>query len=305
MFPTNLYVETIDLCGCPSTIVTATMNSGQPGRTYLISFDVVMSSNRVYQFLVNQEIPNIIPGAVATVPPSPDFCTPISAIGGGGNPVISYSGNPTGSLQFVTLPSIGLYLNGALAYLGPTIDFVGNDVQNGLTSLTVGNATSYLDTYYGFSMVASSMTSLSMPNMITWIGPFAPVMSALTTFNMPLLANLTGGFSPSFASLTTMAFPALLTVSGTFEPTVPDLVTFSMNAGLESFSGNFEIIGSSLSQASVDNILISLAALNGTGNTSIYNSTITLTGGTSATPGASGLVAKASLIAQGATVSTN
>lgn len=305
MFPTNLYIETVEICGCPHTILTATMNGGQPSRTYMISFDVLMSSNRFYQFIVNQEIPTIIPGAVATVPPSPDFCSPISAIGGAGNPVISYTGNPTGSFQFVTLPSIGTYLNGALSYLGPTIDFVGNDVQNGLLSLTVTNATTYLDTFYGFTMVASSMTSFSMPNMTTWIGPFSPVMVALTTLNLPALQSATGGFAPSFASLTTMSLPALLTVSGTFSPTVPNLLTFSMNAGLESFSGNFEIVGASLVQSSVDGILVSLSLLNGSGNTSIYNGAINLSGGTSATPSSIGLAAKALLIGQGATVTTN
>jgi hypothetical protein len=64
--------------------------------------------------------------------------------------------------------------------------------------------------------------------------------------------------------------------------------------------------GMKLDQASVDGILVRLAALDGTNGTTAYSSkTILLNGGTSATPSATGIAAKATLVARGCTVTTN
>ena len=64
--------------------------------------------------------------------------------------------------------------------------------------------------------------------------------------------------------------------------------------------------GMKLNQASVDSILVSLAALDGTNGTTAYSSkTILLNGGTSSAPSATGLAAKATLQARSCTVTTN
>jgi hypothetical protein len=64
--------------------------------------------------------------------------------------------------------------------------------------------------------------------------------------------------------------------------------------------------GMALNQTSVDGILVSLAALNGTGGTTAYSShTVNLSGGTSSTPSSIGLTAKTTLVARGCTVTTN
>ena len=71
---------------------------------------------------------------------------------------------------------------------------------------------------------------------------------------------------------------------------------------------NFVITNAALNQASVDGILTALAYLNGTVNSpyaAYSNKTVNLSGGTSATPSATGLAAKATLVARGCTVTHN
>jgi len=64
--------------------------------------------------------------------------------------------------------------------------------------------------------------------------------------------------------------------------------------------------GMKLDQASVDGILVSLAALDGTNGTTAYSSkTINLSGGTSSAPSATGLAARTVLLARSCTVTTN
>jgi hypothetical protein len=64
--------------------------------------------------------------------------------------------------------------------------------------------------------------------------------------------------------------------------------------------------GMKLDAASVNGILVSLAALDGTNGTTAYSSkTILLNGGTSATPSGAGITAKATLVARGCVVTTN
>jgi hypothetical protein len=79
-----------------------------------------------------------------------------------------------------------------------------------------------------------------------------------------------------------------------------------MGGTLKSVGGNFSATGCALNQASIDGILVSLAALDGTGGTTAYSSkTVALTGGTNATPSATGLAAKAVLVARSCTVTNN
>lgn len=137
-------------------------------------------------------------------------------------------------------------------------------------------------------------------------------MASLTTLSFPSLTN-TGDLSPNtMASLTTFSFPALTTINGTFSPSsMGALANVTLGAspstpsGLKSVGGNVTIVGN-LSQASVDHILVQLAALDGTSSTVPYsNLTVTLAGGTNATPSLTGLTAKATLVARGCTVTNN
>ena len=100
--------------------------------------------------------------------------------------------------------------------------------------------------------------------------------------------------------------PALVSVGTTFTINAVNLVTFSLSATLQRIGGNFTMSGMKLDQASVDGILVSLAALDGTGGTTTYSSkVIVIDGGTSSAPSATGLAAAAILVGRGCTVATN
>lgn len=95
-------------------------------------------------------------------------------------------------------------------------------------------------------------------------------------------------------------------IGGVISITAANLQNFSFNAGLLKVGGNVTMTGMKLTQSAVDGILVSLAALDGTGGTTSYNSfTVNLSGGTSSTPSATGLTAKATLVGRGCTVTTN
>jgi hypothetical protein len=86
------------------------------------------------------------------------------------------------------------------------------------------------------------------------------------------------------------------------------LTTVTLNQTPKFYGGNITITGAALNQASVDGILVALAYMDGTANAPYpaYSSrTVNLSGGTSSTPSATGLAAKATLVARGCTVTHN
>ena len=149
-------------------------------------------------------------------------------------------------------------------------------------------------------------------------GTFQPSsMAALTTLSLPALTTVGGGFNPSsMAALTSLSVPAIERIgtaitSGNaiqINAGTGALTTFELPATLKQVgdtAGNVVITSAALNQASVDSILIRLAALNGTGGTMAFsNRTVTITG-TSAAPSSTGLAAKATLVARGCTVTHN
>ena len=149
-------------------------------------------------------------------------------------------------------------------------------------------------------------TTLSMP-LLTYVGSnFNPSAAACTTLDLSSLQYLGGIFQPSFANLATINLPAIVNIGSNVNITAANLVTFSFGSTLKLVGGNVTMTGMKLNQASVDGILVSLAALDGTGGTTSYDSkTVNLSGGTSATPSATGLTAKATLQGRGCTVTTN
>lgn len=179
----------------------------------------------------------------------------------------------------------------------------------------------------GLSGTMNSLTTISFPKLVYIAVSISINSTSLTSFSLPLLRasqNITltvpvctsinvdsaqftlQGVNISAASLTTMNFPALVSVGTTFIMTAANLVTLSIGSTLKSLGGNFTVTGAKLDQASVDGILVRLAALDGTNGTTAYSSfTINLSGGTSSTPSATGLTAKATLQARSCTVTTN
>jgi len=182
---------------------------------------------------------------------------------------------------------------------------------------------------------STSMTSISAPSLAT-VGDLAGASIAidgcldLLTISLPSLVSVTGSLyiynnillttidlsaltdaGPDFeiygnAALTTVTLTGLVTIGASgalFDVNSnASLATFSFPVGLTTVvAGTIEInfSGCALTQASVDNILVRLAA------TDVSGCDINLSSGTNATPSATGLAAKATLEAAGNTVSVN
>lgn len=198
-------------------------------------------------------------------------------------------------------------------------------IMSSLTTFTL-NALQYVGG--NFTFTASSLASVSFPALIAVNGIFGPTVAAATSMSVPSLvyigSNFTGTnaaitsidlsslqyvggtFSPTLAGLATLNLPAIVRILGAVTISAVSLVTFSFGSTLKQVGGNVTMTGMALNQSSVDNILVRLAALDGTGGTTAYSSlTVNLSGGTSATPSATGLAAKTTLQGRGCTVTTN
>lgn len=187
-----------------------------------------------------------------------------------------------------------------LLFLAPGITFAGTPA---LTTLSFPKLEVIGGTFINNIV---TVTSYSFPELLE-MNTFTDTSTAVTSYSFPKLKvsggiNLTGTKS----SLTSITFPAIEYINGIiFSTTSAALTTFTFGSTLKAISGNFVTTSNSLNQASVDNILIRLAALDGTNGTLLFSSrTVTITGGSS-TPSAAGLTAKATLQARGCTVTTN
>lgn len=195
----------------------------------------------------------------------------------------------------------------------------------------------------GFNPTGNNITTLNIPLLKSVGSTFSPsAMTNLVNFNIPSLKYVIGSFSPGgssssnmnsvitinasslefvgsialglMSSLTTVSFPSLVTVNGiitiTSSTTGSNLTDFSMGSNLKHVGGNITITGQKLTAASIENILVRLAALDGTNGTISYGTgrTVNLSGGTSS--GLSALTtnasnARATLLARGVTVTLN
>ena len=201
-----------------------------------------------------------------------------------------------------------LTVNALTAFSMPNLSIVGG----GFAFISSSYSTAFLlpDLYYcgsgNFTVTAALARSVSLPLLVYGGGNFTLTVNAATTISLPAL-SVTGGALSITANAATITLPSLASVSGGAVSIVdPSLVTFSIGAALKLVYGNFTITGAALSQASVDGILVSLAALNGSGGTTTYSGkTINLSGGTSHAPSSVGLAAKATLVARSCIVTTN
>lgn len=141
----------------------------------------------------------------------------------------------------------------------------------------------------GFLTISSNstITELAFPELKS-CGQFLSIntLTSLTSLSLPKLEALAGGglFSEGGTGALTQ-----LSIGDTLRR-VGDSVTFNSCA---------------LDQASVDNLLVRLAALDGTNGTTVYqNSNVTITG-TSSPPSATGLAAKTTLEGRSCIVAVN
>ena len=116
-----------------------------------------------------------------------------------------------------------------------------------------------------------------------------------------------GGDLSIAGAITGLDLSALLSVEGSVDfVDTPSLATATINAGLLSIGGDVLFTNAALDQTSVDLILVCLAALDGTGGTTSYDGhVVNLSGGTNATPSATGTAAIVTLSGRGNFVFSN
>jgi len=194
----------------------------------------------------------------------------------------------------------------------PKLEFIGGsfsfDATNPIISIDMPSLKVINGTLANLNV---ALQTLVLPELL--FGRFSDsTNSAIQSVNLPkvkMLGNLTLAGPKSF--LTSIQLPVIEHCGLiTFPTTSASLTTFTFGSSLKFYgssntAGNFVTTSNALDQASVDNILISLANLDGTNGTTAFSTrTVTITG-TSATPSAAGLVAKATLVSRGCTVTTN
>ena len=222
----------------------------------------------------------------------------------------SYQPNNMASLTTLSAP--------LLAYVGFNY---GPNAMASLTTLSTPLLTFVGNLYQPNTM--ASLTTLSAP-LLTFVGgDFQPrILASLATINFPALKSIGVDLARTFfgngriylqsmAALTSVTFPAIEVIGSAQSISVSiingtaALSTFTLGSTLRRVEGNVIMTSCALTQASVDGLLVRLAALNGTGVTTAYSSkTVTITG-TSAAPSSTGLAAKATLVARGCTVTHN
>jgi len=207
-------------------------------------------------------------------------------------PLLAYVGGTYSPVNITSLPTLSTPL---LAYVGGTYSPAN---MNLLTTLSVpalayvGGSCSpiNIDVVTTISFPALTSVGVNVARTAFTSGKIAPAgTNALTSFTMPVIEVIgsLSGASISFISNST------------------SLATFTLGSSLLRVEGSVIFTFAALLVASVDGILVRLAALDGTGLTTAYsNKTVTITG-TSATPSATGLAAKATLVARGCTVTHN
>jgi hypothetical protein len=232
-----------------------------------------------------------------------------------------------------------------LAIYAPSLKICAGDLRSNSASpnQTILDLPSLVVVGSNFGPTGNNITTLNIPLLKSVGGSFSPSgMTNLINFNIPSLKYVIGSFSPggsfganmnsvitinatslefvgsivlgSMSSLTTLSFPSLITINGamtiTSAATGSNLTNFSIGLGLKYVGGNVTITGQKLTAASIENILVRLAALDGTNGTTSYGTgrTVNLSGGTSSglstlTTNASN--ARATLLARGVTVTLN
>ena len=230
-------------------------------------------------------------------------------------PALAYVGNTFSPNTMALLATLSVP---ALAYV---YNVFSPNTMAALTTL-LAPALEYVGTNYSPSAMAS-LTLLTSP-ALAFVGfDFSPnTMASLTEISLPLLTsvgvNLTrtsftsGRIAPAtMGALTSLTFPVIEVIGSTSSISVnivsgtAALSTFTLGSTLRLVNGNVIMTSCALLVASVDGLLVRLAALDGTGLTTAYSTkTVTITG-TSATRSATGLAAKATLVARGCTVTHN
>jgi hypothetical protein len=181
-----------------------------------------------------------------------------------------------------------------------------NNIFNKITSFPFLNTAS-VTVMDGSWQGCASLTSFPLLNTASITDMYGSWQGCISLTSFPLLntASVTDMSYSWYGCASLTSFPLLNTASVTsFQGSWRDcasLTNFPGNMFNTSLGVNYATAfdNCALTQTSVDNILVSIAAAGTSAGT------LNITGGTSATPGAAGLVAKALLVGRGWTVTNN
>lgn len=226
----------------------------------------------------------------------------------------------------------------------PALSTVGGSfspsAMDGITLVSFPNLYSVGIDFAPTAMVAVQVASFSSLTHIG--GTFGPnTMNGLTSLTVPSLLTVGGNLAFSkMDGVYILTFPSLTEIGGSIIPSsmvviqqiilsaierighigsngtaialssgTPTLTTFALSNSLKQVGnngvGNVIITSAVLGQFYVDDLLIKLAALDGTNGTTTFNNRIVTIKGTCAVPSPTGLAAKAILIARGCVVTHN
>lgn len=154
----------------------------------------------------------------------------------------------------------------------------------------------------------SALESFSAP-LLRAAGSIAfETCAALTTINVPAL-EVVGDISLSgLDALVTLSLPSIIAINRIHDAGaggIGTLENLTLGATLKEFGSSIDLSMTSLTEASVDGLLVRLAALDGTNGTTSYDDKVVDFGGFCVPPSATGLAAKAVLEARGCTVTVN
>jgi hypothetical protein len=191
---------------------------------------------------------------------------------------------------------------------------VVNNTYSFLTTLNLPSLRTIINSFGSSTNQCPLLTTINLPELV-YAG--FPVINANSTSTGTVYAFLNGNHFINFTStsaIQTINLPKLKFMTSTSAnvsiniTAASGLTTVTLNQTPKFYGGNITITGAALNQASVDGILVACAYQDGVANAPYpaYSSrTINLSGGTSSTPSATGLAAKATLVARGCTVTHN
>lgn len=155
------------------------------------------------------------------------------------------------------------------------------------------------------NLTGSAITTFSVPVLGTYPVDGINADATLLTLDLPACTDDGAGQLASellnMTGLVTLNLNSLVTPSVDFDLTAsPSLASVNLSAMIAPDGTNFNFLGCSLTQASVDHILARLVA-----NPAYISGTVDLSGGTNAAPGVQGALDVIELTGRGVTVTTN
>ena len=161
-----------------------------------------------------------------------------------------------------------------------------------------------------FTIEGASLTSVTLTAMAKVGGVFglSGGSDAIASLPLPALTDIGGLSFGGCGTLASVSLPVVVNIGNNginFATGTPALTDFPVGSSLLSCAGDISMTSCALDVASVNALLVALAALDGTGGTTLYTGhNVTITG-TSASPTGAGITAAAKLTTNGNTVTTN